>query len=112
MEFPEPERKTEILSAAELEKEISDASKEKRSLSPSAELTKRLNLINSRIANDWVSNGVTKTRLPKGILTSVQKRHNTPAEYNTEAKVIKALTWNDEKLRSCIEIHCNSKSGY
>jgi len=38
--IPEPERKTEILSAAELEKEISDASKEKRSLSPSAELTK------------------------------------------------------------------------
>jgi len=71
--FQSLKERLRFLSAAELEKEISDASKEKRSLSPSAELTKRLNLINSRIANDWVSNGVTKTRFAKGILTSVQK---------------------------------------
>jgi len=50
--FQSLKERLRFLSAAELEKEISDASKEKRSLSPSAELTKRLNLINSRIAND------------------------------------------------------------
>ena len=68
-------------------------------MSPSAELTKRLNLINSRIANDWVSNGVTKTRFAKRYLDQCAKNGITPpAEYNTEAKVIKALTWNDEKI--------------
>ncbi|PQQ68226.1 VWA domain-containing protein [Acetivibrio saccincola] len=97
--FQSLKERLRFLSAAELEKEISDASKEKRSLSPSAELTKRLNLINSRIANDWVSNGVTKTRFAKRYLDQCAKNGITPpAEYNTEAKVIKALTWNDEKI--------------